>query len=77
MPTLRREERPSEGWYYKKGGETLGPVSTLELKGLLASGQLQPRQAVWKREPQAFVFVHAETAALKGKDLRSPDGGGP
>ena len=43
--------RPShgEGWFYKQNGERLGPVSQLQLRELVASGQVQPRQAVWKQ----------------------------
>ena len=60
-----------DGWYYKKDGQTFGPVSPLELKELLASGRLQPRQAVWRQGAQAYVFVHAATA-VKEADLAHP-----
>ena len=63
MPTMSRQERPSEGWFYKQAGETCGPVSAERLKELLAVGLLQPRQAVWQRSGQGVLFVHAATAA--------------
>jgi len=59
-------ERPSygEGWFYKQNGARLGPVSRLQLRELVASGQLQPRQAVWKQDTQSLFFVCAATVAL-------------
>jgi hypothetical protein len=59
-----REERPFEGWYYKQGGQTFGPILTGQLKELLAAGQLQPRQAVWQRSGHDLRFVPAATAAF-------------
>jgi len=61
---MRREERPFEGWYYKRDGQTFGPILTGQLKELLAAGQLQPRQAVWQRSGHDLRFVHAATAAF-------------
>ncbi len=52
-----------DGWYYKRHGQTVGPVSDEQLRGLLTSGQLQPRQAVWRRRLQRLLFVPAEAAA--------------
>jgi hypothetical protein len=63
MPTMSRQERPSEGWFYKQAGETCGPVSTEQLKELLTVGLLQPRQAVWQKGSHSLRFVHAATAA--------------
>jgi len=68
-PTLReggnmRTEWPSEGWYYKQNGQTFGPVSLDQLRELLTTGQLQPRQAVLKAGTQSLLFVHAATAAF-------------
>jgi hypothetical protein len=60
---MRSEERPSEGWYYRQDGQALGPVPTGHLKELLAAGRLRPRQAVWRRNGHALLFVHAATAA--------------
>jgi hypothetical protein len=61
---MRREERPCEGWFYKQDGQGFGPVSTEQLKELLAAGQLQPCQAVWKQSSHGLLFVHAATAAF-------------
>ena len=52
------------GWYYRHEGERLGPVSTTQLKDLLATGQLRPRQAVWQEENKSLWFVPAATAAF-------------
>ena len=62
-----RREWSSEGWYYRQNGQAHGPVSTDTLKELLTLGRLQPRQAVWQRETDRLVFVHAATAALGKK----------
>jgi hypothetical protein len=58
--------RPSydEGWYYKQNGERFGPVSRLQLRELVTSGQVQPRQAVWKQSTQNLFFVWAATVAF-------------
>ena len=36
-------------WYYSKAGQQQGPVSTQQLQRLLATGQLQPTDPVWKQ----------------------------
>ena len=41
-------------WFYEKDGEKLGPVSTDRLKDLAASGQLEPRNLVWKAGMEAW-----------------------
>ena len=61
---MRREERPFEGWYYKRDGQAFGPIPTGQLKELLAAGRLQPRQAVWQRSSHGLRFVHAATTAF-------------
>jgi hypothetical protein len=60
---MHREERPSEGWYYKQDGQAFGPILTEQLRQLLAAGRLRPRQAVWQRGSHGLRFVHTETAA--------------
>jgi hypothetical protein len=59
-------ERPShgEGWFYKQNGERFGPVSRLQLRELVTSGQIQHRQAVWKQDTQSLFFVCAATVAF-------------
>jgi hypothetical protein len=51
------------GWYYRQDGEKAGPVSAVRLKELLASGLLQPRQAVWTHGGDRLLFLPAVTAA--------------
>ena len=75
-----RDGRPFEGWYYRQGGQALGPIPTGQLKDLLAAGRLQPRQAVWQRSGHDLLFVHAATAACgtRGEGSQpSPPGPGP
>ncbi len=62
------EEDKFDGWYFKKDGQTFGPVSPLEFKDLMASGRITHRQAVWKRETKSLLFANAATA-LKEKKL--------
>lgn len=50
-----------DGWFYRQNGERVGPVSQLELRELVNSGQIQPRQAVWKQSTQDLFFVCAAT----------------
>ena len=59
-------ERPSypEGWFYKQNGEKFGPVSQLQLRELVTSGQLRPRQAVWTQDTQSLFFICAATVAF-------------
>jgi hypothetical protein len=58
-------------WYYKQNGMTLGPISGLQLKELVSSGQLQPRQVVWRAGDRTLVFVCASRAAL---EIQASDG---
>ncbi len=36
-----------DGWYYAQNGQSVGPISQAELKGLVASGQVKPDDQVW------------------------------
>ena len=67
-----REEWLFDGWFFRQGGETCGPVSTGQLEELLGTGRLQPRQAVWKEDGKDLLFVHAVTAATAAGQ-QSPD----
>jgi hypothetical protein len=71
---MGREESSSEGWFYKRAGETFGPVSAERLQELLAAGLLPPREAVWRRHGQGHLFVHAARAASgsAGDGLQPP-----
>ena len=40
--------KASPGWHYAVGSEQLGPVSLLELRGLIATKQLTPNDLVWR-----------------------------
>ena len=58
-------------WFYKQNGITLGPISGLQLKELVSSGQLRPRHVVWKTGDRTLFFVCASRAAL---DVQASDG---
>jgi hypothetical protein len=54
-------------WFFKRDGKECGPVSALQLKQLLATGQLQPRQAIWKQANRFLLYyVRAATIARGG-----------
>ena len=38
----------AEAWYYQRGDQRLGPVSSQELKRLANTGELQPTDLLWK-----------------------------
>jgi len=67
-------QRPSngEGWFFKQNGERFGPVSQPQLTELITSGQIQPRQAVWKQCLEDLFFVCAGTVAF-GTDSEALD----
>jgi hypothetical protein len=37
------------GWYYKREGQRFGPLSTTQLRQLLASGHLRSADCVWQK----------------------------
>lgn len=39
-----------QNWYYAKGNEKFGPITSAELKQLAFSGNLQPKDHIWKTE---------------------------
>lgn len=40
----------SHNWYYARGGEKHGPISSTELKQLATEGQLSPDDLVWRED---------------------------
>jgi GYF domain 2 len=56
------------GWFYKQNGERVGPISQLELRELVTSGQIQPRQAVWQQTTQDLFFVCAAAVAFDAEN---------
>jgi hypothetical protein len=68
MPTMSNEDRRPGEWYYRQDGQTFGPVSLDQLREQLTTGQLQPRQAVWKQRGHGLLFIHAATAVFGSKD---------
>ncbi|TWU49257.1 GYF domain-containing protein [Rubripirellula reticaptiva] len=56
-------------WYYSKGDERTGPISSTELKQLVTDGALQPTDLVWK---QGWPEWKPATA-VKGLIVTTPD----
>ena len=54
----------SDGWFCRRQGEVISPLTTTELQNLLASHQLDPERPVWRKEREDLVFLHAGTAVL-------------
>ena len=44
----------SDGWYYAKGDDQLGPISEIELKTLADSGELASTDMVWREGMSAW-----------------------
>ena len=59
-----RADRVADGWCYSHNGETYGPVSPAQLKGLLVSGLISPRQSVWKPGEESQPCITATAAVL-------------
>jgi hypothetical protein len=75
---MGREQSSSERWFYKRAGETFGPVSAERLHELLSAGLVQPREAVWRRHGQGHLFVQAARAASgSARDGSQPPGPEP
>jgi hypothetical protein len=69
-------------WYYSRGSEKLGPISSPELRELAALGQLQPTDLVWKEgfadwiaasRVKDLVFAKAMKAPLRQTPPRNGD----
>lgn len=43
-----------QSWYYAKGDEKIGPISSAELKQVAASGRLLPSDYVWRTDWQEW-----------------------
>lgn len=56
-------------WFYAIGTEQYGPVTTLELRGLMASGKLSPQDLVWKEGMTEWMPV-VTVAELKDLSTR-------
>ena len=50
-----------EGWFYKQHGVNIGPVSRLQLREMVMTGLVQPRQAVWQQSTKDQFIVWAAT----------------
>jgi hypothetical protein len=55
-------------WRYTRQGQTCGPVSSAQLKGLLVAEQIHPQQLVWGHGSQASLVLTATAAVLRGED---------
>lgn len=58
-------------WYYSKGGNQAGPVSSQQLRQLVATGELQPTDHVWKDGMVAWVPV-SQVSGLSAAPAAAP-----
>ena len=61
----------NEAWYVGKGGQQLGPFSTVDLKAKLATGELSSADPVWK-EGMAGPGCDGQPAGLRGSAPAAP-----
>jgi hypothetical protein len=59
----RRTRNVSDQWYYRKGGETRGPVSRQELDQLARAGEIDPKALVWREGFPDWVSLAATGAS--------------
>jgi hypothetical protein len=63
-----------DGWYYSRAEALLGPVSTGELRLLVAYGWLQPADTVWrgwKRDRTCILFPALVGTVLNRSERRN------
>jgi hypothetical protein len=51
-------------WYYTHGGQTLGPVTAVQLRHLASSGQLAANDLIWPEGRQQSEAVPAQAAII-------------
>ncbi len=68
-----RGEGMSEAWFYKQGGQAVGPVSTAALRELLTVGKVHPGQPVWRMDGPNLTFVRAGAATIDSSEARLRD----
>lgn len=69
-----------EQWYYATGGQQQGPVDAEVLRQLMAMGQLQPADLVWRQgmenwQPAASIpdLIPMETASAAAVPVAAPE----
>lgn len=63
----------ADEWYYSKRGQRVGPVSEAQLNQLVASGQIQPPDLVWKQGMAQWVQVrHAFPPPAQDRNVPPP-----
>lgn len=50
---------PGAAWYYNVAGEQHGPVTIMELRGLMTSGKLRSDEFVWKNGMQDWLPIES------------------
>jgi GYF domain 2 len=58
-------------WFYRQAGREDGPLSSEAIRKMIATGKIDPGQAVWNREGDRLTFVRA---AEVPQDRESFDG---
>jgi hypothetical protein len=59
-------------WYFARDSKTYGPYSAGQLRGLAATGQLRPRDAVWKEGMENRVVAAKVKDLFTAAQLRPP-----
>jgi len=71
-PNIPQAGAVPQQWYYVKNGQRQGPVSTDQIKQLLASGQLQPSDLAWKEGMSQWVAAGTITELVPVQTKPSP-----
>jgi hypothetical protein len=50
-------------WFCRRAGREDGPLSTEAIREMIATGAIEPSQAVWSREDDRLTFVRAAEVA--------------
>jgi hypothetical protein len=71
-PNIPQAGAVPQQWYYVKNGQRQGPVSTDQIKQLLASGSLQPSDLVWKEGMSQWTAASTIKELLPAPAMPSP-----
>jgi hypothetical protein len=71
-PNIPQAGAVPQQWYYVHAGQRQGPVSTDQIKQLLASGQLQPSDLIWKEGMSQWTAASTMKELLPAPAMPSP-----
>jgi hypothetical protein len=64
-------------WYYFQGGNQQGPVSDDQLRNLVAAGQLQPHDSVWRQGMANWAPISSVPELMPAAPAPAPHYGAP